>query len=706
MYYDSICDENVKDIWGTMRNPEKTELLHKLVSFLIDHKILELPTKYAHNELTILIMRRLGFLENYSLLEAKTSISNALFEMENNKSLVLRSVEHYLKPLELQTSQEIFSYLPQDYPTLMPIIEEVAKKTGVEREIVELFYNCYMKKRVNGESPFILFKNSSSLIDLARLLVDSRRVELFGEEIEAEQSLVTILTSQDDLDLPTTQFLINRYSMLMTYNRQLANFLNDEKISITGALGFEVLFKTMSKVVNEETYKQLEELIKHFVRANEMTYTKYTSDKLEQLVFATLALFTWRIKDVTSDQAAKKAAEQLIAYRLIYHYVSINEVRMGEGKVPLKEIFTNFVDGKYIDDELLAVFRHNLSNGIIVARKQELIDQSIQGVKLQLLKMEEVRETLIECQDDFRTVLRTELSKDSVTTLLNSSSINAYIITVNNRSPVITGVIDGIAEEGIKINAEGPTERLPTGHLSSDQLFLLSEDKVAGGYYTRIGIVPLGMSFKEFSEQFEVVLFKAKEEYLKSHSEDKGKDYSVRLTRVIPSELASKRVIDPHGELKHADLYEAIKELMLKNFLLDSVEFAISFSGEDVNVKVKEMWTAAIDSSASICKMVGLELAPIIKKYEKLEPILEEKVIEKGLKALYKRDRLSSLAIAINNSKEEYSKAGSTFSSEFADQISQILSAQDCDLETQDLEIISSSILSKLAKHGKVLSQY
>ena len=423
-------------------------------------------------------------------------------------------------------------------------------------------------------------------------------------------------------------------------------------------------------------------------------------------MFATLAIFTWRIKDVTSDQAAKKAAEQSIAYHLIYHYVSINEVRMGEEKVTLKEIFSNFIDGKYVDDELLAVFRHNLSNGIIISRKQELIDQSIQGVKLQLLKMEEVRETLIECQDDFRTVLRTELSKDSVTTLLNSSSINAYIITVNNRSPVITGVIDGITEEEIKIYAEEPTERLPNGHLSSDQLFLLSEDRVAGGYYTRVGIVPLGMSFKDFSEQFEVVLFKAKEAYIKNNPEDKGKDYSVRLTRVIPSELASKRVIDPNGELKHADLYEAIKELMLKNFLLDSVEFAISFSGEDVNVKVKEMWTTAIDSSASIYKMVRSELAPIIKKYQNLELIIEDKVIEKGLKALYKLDRLSSLAIAINSSKEEYSKAGCTFAVEFTGQISQILSAQGCKVETQDLEIISSNILSKLVKHGKVLSQY
>ena len=280
MYYDNIHDEKINVVWVTVKDPEKTDLLLQLVSFLIDHGVLELPTNYSRNELTIFLMRRLNFLEDYSLLEVKASIANALFEMENNKSLVLRSVEHYLKPLELQTSQEIFSYLPQDYPTLMPIIEEVAKKTGVEREFVELFYNCYMKKRVDGKSPFIIFKNSSKLIDLARLLVGSKRVELFGEEIEAEQSLVTILTSQDDLDLPTTQFLVNKYSMLMTYNRQLANFLYDEKLSGTGALSFEVLFKTMSKVVNEETYKQLLELMKHFVRADETTYKQYTFDKL------------------------------------------------------------------------------------------------------------------------------------------------------------------------------------------------------------------------------------------------------------------------------------------------------------------------------------------------------------------------------------------------------------------------------------------
>jgi hypothetical protein len=201
-------------------------------------------------------------------------------------------------------------------------------------------------------------------------------------------------------------------------------------------------------------------------------------------------------------------------------------------------------------------------------------------------------------------------------------------------------------------------------------------------------------------------LFKAKAEYIKGHSGDADKDYSVRLTRVIPSELASKRIIDPNGELKHPDLYEAIKELMLENFLLDSVEFAISFSGEEVGVKVKEMWTAAIDSSASIYKMIKSELAPITKKYEKLEFILEEKAVEKGLKVLYKREKLSSLAIAINNSKEEYSKAGHAFAGEFIGQISQILREQGCIIETQDLEIISNSILSKLVKHGKVLSQY
>jgi hypothetical protein len=702
MYYDNIrVIEEVKTIWVAIKNPEKTELLHKLVSFLIDYKVLDLPTAYSQDQLTTFIIRRLCFLKDYSLLEVKTTIANTFFEMENNKSLVLRAVEHYLTSLEVQTSHEICSYLPQDYPTLIPIIEEVAEKTGIEKEIVELFYNCYIKKRVNGESPFTTFRNSSKLVDLAKLLVDSKRIEIFGEEIEAEQSLITILGSQKDLDLPEIQFLVNKHSMLMTYNRQLANFLHDERLSATGALSFEVLFKTMSKVVNEETYKQLEKLMAHFVRANETTYKQYTSDQLYQLVLATLALFTWRIKDVTSDQAVKKAAEHPIAYRIIYHYESVNEVRIGENKVPLGEIFSNFVEGKYVDDELLAVFRHNLSNGIIISRKQELIDQSIQGVKQQLLKMEEVREILIECQDDFRTVLRTELSKDSITTLLNSSSIIAYIITTNNRSPVMTGVIDGIAEGTIKVNIDGFAE-----YSSSDDIILLSKDKVVGGYYTRVGIVPLGMSFKEFSDRFEAMLFKAKAEYIKGHSGDADKDYSVRLTRVIPSELASKRIIDPNGELKHPDLYEAIKELMLENFLLDSVEFAISFSGEEVGVKVKEMWTAAIDSSASIYKMIKSELAPITKKYEKLEFILEEKAVEKGLKVLYKREKLSSLAIAINNSKEEYSKAGHAFAGEFIGQISQILREQGCIIETQDLEIISNSILSKLVKHGKVLSQY
>lgn len=707
IYYNTVGDkERGQKIWRQLVHDEDlrkgNERRKKLVSFLMMQRLLSYPPEYHVDQVTSFSSDVIESLDDCNLLSIEKAVNWSIQELDGFKDLILKAVENFTQPIDISTVREIDSFLPAKKGLSNQLLGEIATKIKIEMPLIRLFFLTYTKKGDSQNSAFLEVKeekdSNSLLYELAELLVQSKRIEIFGEEIEAVQNLVTILKHQEKLDLVETQLLVNKYSSLMRYNRQLSEFLYREKLLVDARiLSFEVLFDLMKKSAREETYTQLDLLVKFIINTASAMGHDHTMDQLDELVLASLALFTWEKKDNTVEEACGRAARSDLACHIVYQYCSLNDAKMGEETIYLRDVFWSVISGKYVDEELFAEFRLHLLRGIIISRKQSLINFAVNGVKQKLDEMEDVRKTLIECQDDFKTVLRTELGRGAVNILLNSNSVCAYLITTNGRSPVIRSVIDGMVNNKQNVGTDDQVGNL---------LLFDPKSKVAGGFYTRLGLVPLGMPFLQFSTKFEKVFNSAKDAYIQSHPRDAKKDYTINLVRIIPSEIGLKTIHDYRSLKKHQQLFENISDLMIKKFeLIDNFELVISVSGEDARIKVKKLWITAIDSSASLFTIISSEITPILQKNRKLKQFLKNETLDKELKVLYGCQRLSELAIRMKEAKQNHATIpGNSFEDIFLEQISAILQKHDVRVDNSEIAQLSSTVMSKLVKHGKVLS--
>jgi len=687
-----------KQAWESLR---KDASIKELVRFLLKQKKLDIPSHYVQaDNLTDFIAKNIANNDDYSLLNITITVSEVFSELDNKKKLLSQAIEHYAAPLYEEDRTEFQSFLPHNNPIFDALTQYISQKAGFREEIARLFYFTYVQREVEEKSLFQNIQKSGLVTELAALLINKKKIDPPEVEIaSAISDLVFVLKSMNGFDLIRSQNLLNRYFGLMNYSQQIADFAQNEKlVKDRVSFDFEHLLKIMGKNIEAEALEQLKTLFEYILKTDDSSSTLYSLEDFPYVIIAVATVFLSRIRDNNRAKACQQASHSETASEILYQYVHLNETRIGQETVSLKEVINGVISHKYSSYDFLPEFKLHLANGILVSSLQELISTSLQEINQKItVDIKEYREAFAELQVDIKTVLSTELTHDAVTLFLNSNLISAYLITTSQPGPVIRGIIDDTMQKCC--------EKLALNNPSYNK-FLLTEtkSKSVGGFYTRTGLVPLGMPFKEFCDKFETVFKEARETYKKDHPKDSHKDYSINLLRILPSDIAF-RAIGLITEKQLPSLMGTVGKLMVEKFdLMDNFQFAASLSGEEPKLKLKKVVTIAIDQYTSIYMLIKTETGHIASKNHHLKNIMESKTLDKKLMSRYDCKNLSELSVTIHKARKAYESGRHNFETEFQKIVGEIIANAKGTVEQDQLQILSNAIFAKLDKYGRILS--
>jgi hypothetical protein len=700
IYFERIGYESkTNEIWAQI----KAHSLDHFVQFLSKQPNFVLPKHYLENSSFEDFLKKmlLADVGAYSYTRISEKVLHNLSNLDNKKKIMLQAVENFSCSLSEEDRYEFQAYLPIEENPQDALFHSISEKIGGTSNIVRLFYYSYVQKELEEKALFKEIREQTSseeLLKLSELLFRKKKVQMpIGEKkagiIEISEVL-KIMTQR--FDVIEAQLLLNKYIALGKYFSQLAEFSMSEHLiceDVDVTLNFADLIRISTVDSSEpepDALLHLDAMFSYLLN-NKSDWISNYKEHTTEIAAAVIALFLWRIRDNNREGACQRAADSEVSSKILYQYQILNENTIGRQTVRLLTVISGVLQNKLSGYECLTEFTLNLKHGLLVSGREELFTESIRQIKQKISgEIKEYKEALTELQSDVRDIFKTQLDSDITELFLNSNLISAYLITTNQRSQVITGIIDNTLVGCCKELAKDDT-------YYQDFLLLENESKSVGGYYTRTGLVPLGMSFKQFSSDFEKVFNKAKEEYKKKHP-DPTKNYSINLLRILPSDIAFKAIMDT-SSAKADTLIETVGSLIVdKLSVIDTFEFLTSLSGTEPKVELKSLVKTAIDHHTCIYSLINTDISDIGLS-GRISELLKGKDFDKKLMAKYNCKTLSSLAIIIHKVNTDTGKAQEALYTNLID----IIQEKD-DSDRSQIETLTKVFFRKLEKIGKVLS--
>jgi hypothetical protein len=507
------------------------------------------------------------------------------------------------------------------------------------------------------------------------------------------ENLVHLLSMYSSFDLREISSAFEYYDRLNALAQNLVIFVEENGLGSPKGLSFLDIVRicpTSPKLRFEEgVVRLLSELASSSLGGKNLS----SGEKLE-VVSASATLFLYVQNDQAATSLCRKVGFMKLGSRVLYEYAKLSdEVGLTQIKPTIKTAL-DASSSPLDNDRHYASFVDELISGILHIKVTYLLSKQVaeirdllEAVEKRGFEAEQIAENLRASVND---TLEKQVDNDIVSDLLLRQVLSAYMITVPGTDPVIKLVDDYL---------EGAAEALAKE--KDDQSFLSLIMKKKGlGSWTRVGLVPFGMTFEQFTRRYDEVAEKAKEMYRQSH-QTSTETLTHFLIRILPSSDAMKVGLqDPQRRLSPiTTVRELIEEKMPG---VDSLQvLTVTQSTGTSAVKLRSVIESVIDSNKSnIRALLGDTVTKSIAKYEWLSGVFEKKSIETRLFEEFGTNRLSSLAISI-------AKLGKV------DEASVLGKLRKCvdkalprghALDADDAKILSSQIYQALRGIGVVLT--
>jgi len=704
IFWDKMGEhEKRRKTWENILHSETTE---DIVKVLLNHKLLHIPDSYTNAQnLVAFIVSLVGQQSDYNLVSVTKIISEAFSDIDNQKKVMLQCIGSYGFHLSEEERNEFYSMLPQDLDFKEALLTQSAKLIHASEPIVRLLLCEYVGNRAEKKTAFAEIRSSDMVDELSSLLIDQGKIDAGDQAQKAKPDLSAIIKSVDDFDVKKLQIMYWKYSILLSYSSKMSEFLFEEKmIEQKTILEYRGLQQIMRDKIEATTYEQLRLLMQHLTKQRFQALVSSDSRDLEAVAVAAMTLFLSQQHDIIARQACKEAAQLKTASKILYQYVKLAQERgLGVKTVSLLEIAKGVISGEYTDYMHLSDFESQLSIGLLFSSIKELLAARLESVKNQLANRDLLVQTLSKVQQAVKDFINAELQEDIIILSLNSQLISAYLITTVSEKKVIQGVIDGSLVDLCD-------ELARTDTTYKDFLLLETERKVTGGRYTRVGLVPLRMTFDEFSAKFHMLFTKATEGYMSSHDiHGQPSDYSVNLIRIFPSDAAFKLVKVGSGaqtEIDPAHPVHTVKRLMVEKLgLVDNLEFVASLKSEDEKtIALKRVVASMFDTRTSIYLLTKQVLSQVISTHQKLFESMKNKDFDQELIAQYSCGALSQLATKIHDLQTALTEdSKQKVKGQFMLKVKNVVTSK-AKMGKDDLDIFSDTIFTILDEIGTILS--
>ena len=484
---------------------------------------------------------------------------------------------------------------------------------------------------------FAAIKRDKKLASLGDFLLEHKLLP----SIPFSENLVTLLSLYRSFDLREVSSAFEYYDRLNALSRNLVIFVEENGLGSPSALAFQDIVRVCPVNAKPQFEEGVIRLLSELMTPGLGGENFSTGERIE-VVTGAATLFLYVQNDPVASSLCKKVGFMKLGSRVLYEYAKLAD-EMGLTQIkPTIRIALKASSAPLDNDRHYESFVTELVSGVLHVKVTYLLSKQVAEIRDLLDKVEKrgfeaerIAENLRESVND---TLEKQVDNDIVSDLLLRQVLSAYVITVPSTDPVIRLVDDYLedAAKALAVEKDDPSFRA---------LIMI---KKGMGSWTRVGMVPFGMTFERFTERYEEVADKAKETYrLKYPSSTETLTHF--LVRVLPSSDAMKVVFqDPQRKLSPiTTVRELIEEKMPG---VDSLQvLTVTQSTGTSTVKLRTVVESVIDSNKSnIRALLGEPFAAqITGMYPWLDSILEKRTIEARLFEEFGANRLSSLSISI-----------------------------------------------------------
>ena len=574
-------------------------------------------------------------------------------------------------------------FVPQTIHSVEKDLVSVAStQSDVNPKIFEVLYYSLVAPEF-ADRIFVEMKGASKENSQLNLIANFMIAKKLVPSTQFNQYLETLLQTQESFDLNQFVQLYFRYERLYRASDTLCSFLDEHRIRGTSPKPDLNRILELCPVDDKRTFENLLVTIAENLVTDQVETHPLSPAEMKDLASAATTLSLKSQNDISYKQLCVTIAGHRFAPRILYEFANVDKIDPNPtlANATVRALNTNLEGHRYF-----AGFVSQMELGILHLRIGNLLEVQISEATEKIKSWQETMPKTgeeAEFKESIRDLFNEQINEDIIKEFLTQQIVSAYIITDPNNNPLIRLLED---QESLKESQD---------HL---KLVNLVQTRKGSGKGTRIGLVPFGMPFEDFSGKFDLVLQEAVRIHNQRHMDDHIPDpLPCYLLRIFPSEYGLREIMTESE--KEARPVELVRELMEQSIgsineikLLSLVQSAkTGYEG------FKSVIRAVVDHHrSSIMSLVGESIDSFLNTSSELKQWFQDKEVDMDLLNLYSTDKLSELCVKI--SKEASLNAGT--SSEFfkSNLLKQMPKCEN--LSRSELEFVIDQVYSRLKNIG------
>lgn len=713
LYFEHVNDfTNCRRSWAAVQSKDNDVI--ELVRLLVDNALVDIHPSYRGKpNCNPFLLKVLKTLDEYDLQKVSGLVRGAFESIEIEKMRFVNALSTYDIHLGGQTEQEFVKWLPDDVTTARAdICKFLSSALHIPSNVLSLFYYDYAQDVASRRMVLADLKKSGEAHSLAVVLLKSNKPTDYGgvgNEKSALECLEFFIETEEDYDRLDLQSLLFRYHELYQRALSIRRFLGASGFSSIELQKEPETSKTLVLLKGKLDHPILTSMfeIAGFYLSSNLNAESIDERWFQPIAVSCVALYANSAQTSDAREANKQASFTIESTQILYHTIETrdNESKKDvEKKTLLSRIVLDVAKGRVKSFEHIVYFREALNNGFLYPSIDSLLNKVYLSMDMQIKDLGEERKKLEETlQRDRRAVTRMfdlKLSRSAVQESLAKQLVNAYMITVSGaKGAVLHDIIDSqLPRECIELSATD--ERFKN-------LLLLAgaSEKTKGGRYTRLGIVPLGMSFEEFNGRFE----KAFRNAVLKEPKDRQGSYSANLIRILPTEAFFNRV-EIAEEIGISDDHpiSTIRKLILENYgAVQNIELIASLQNDDAQaVAMINIIKSFLNQETSILGMTEESMKSVLAASKLMDDMVSGR-FDRMLKERYDCTSLSDLAVRIWEGDSKSGEKGRIkFRNGFEGNIAAIARGCGARLTAAQIEEVSAAAFIILSDIGRVLSRF
>jgi hypothetical protein len=602
-----------------------------------------------------------------------------------------RNIETTAKRYKLKLSDlSLDDFPPQDVNKIEDeLVSTAASKSDVDRSLFEiLYYSIVLPER--ADRLFLELKGKTERESRLNLVSEFLLRKHFVPPTQFSDYLPILLRTQDEFNLTILIQLYFSYERLYRSSNLVYDFLANNQVLADVSRPELTRILEICPPSDDEFENLLVRIGQTLVRGEVKSRLLSPSEK-DDLASAAVVLSLKSQNDLRYKQLCMTLAGHRLAPRILYEYANVDR---NDPNQTLANAVERALAATRADERHFAGFVTQMESGLLPLRIGNLLEVQISEVTTSLAEWE--RKVLLTEEDkQFRAAIsdlfNDQINEEIVKELLTQQIVSAYIITDPSNNALIKLLED---KESIRKSEES----FPNSEPGFNGLV---RTKKGSGKATRIGIVPFGMPFEEFSDKLESVLEKAVKIHNKEFPNDAVQDpLPCYALRIFPSEHGLKEIMF-ESETAETRPVALVRELMDESMSTNNEIKILSLvqSAKTGYEGFKSVIRAVVNNERSnILSLVGATIDSFLATSPELKRWFARKEIDAFLYKLYSSEKLAELCVKI--SKETRTAGGeSLFKSNLRNEVP--ISDK---LTSGEVDSVIDSVLDRLRNIGIALT--